>query len=183
MTAPSFAGVSYEEAVKAREDLIPELRERAARAEDARIILPETLADLHRTGRAARAPAQALGRHGTAVRDLFRCCLRTGPGLRLDFVGGGDLLIHHWMLGLWDEAAQRDVWGSDPEALIASGVATAQGKAWAVDGGYRVTGRWNFSSGVNVATWNMLGITVQDGDEAGMQGLIRDSQVRLHDRR
>jgi 3-hydroxy-9,10-secoandrosta-1,3,5(10)-triene-9,17-dione monooxygenase len=76
------------------------------------------------------------------------------------------------MLGLWPEEAQADVWGDDPQALIASGVNTAAGKAMAVEGGYRVSGTWNFSSGVNVATWNMLGMTVVEGADKGEQYLI-----------
>ena len=48
--APSFAGVGYEETLASARALVPVMRERAARAEEERILLPETLADLHRTG-------------------------------------------------------------------------------------------------------------------------------------
>lgn len=172
MTAPSFAGVSHEEAIKRARDLVPVLRERAARAEEARIILPETLADLHRTGLLRALQPKRWGGMELPFEACFDVAYEIGRGCASTSWAGVNLLIHHWMLGLWDEQAQQDVWGSDPEALIASGVATASGKAWAVDGGYRVTGRWNFSSGVNVANWNMLGMTVQDGPEAGKLGMI-----------
>jgi 3-hydroxy-9,10-secoandrosta-1,3,5(10)-triene-9,17-dione monooxygenase len=33
-----------------------------------------------------------------------------------------------------------------------------------VDGGFVISGFWNFSSGVDPATWNMLAVTVRDGD-------------------
>ena len=39
-TAPSFAGVGYEEALAGARSLVPQLRERAERAEEARILLP-----------------------------------------------------------------------------------------------------------------------------------------------
>ena len=48
--APSFAGVAYETALADTLALGPALRERAPRAEAERIMLPETLADLHRAG-------------------------------------------------------------------------------------------------------------------------------------
>jgi alkylation response protein AidB-like acyl-CoA dehydrogenase len=52
---------------------------------------------------------------------------------------------------------------ANPRAYIA-GVATVAGKAKAVDGGYRVTGRWRYASGCLHATW-IFGIgTVHDGD-------------------
>jgi len=34
-----------------------------------------------------------------------------------------------------------------------------------LDGGFVVSGRWNFSSGVNVSDWNMLTVTGRDGDK------------------
>lgn len=44
------------------------------------------------------------------------------------------------------------IWGRDPRAVVANGPSpTAQ--AHAVEGGYRVTGRWTFSSGCLHATW------------------------------
>jgi 3-hydroxy-9,10-secoandrosta-1,3,5(10)-triene-9,17-dione monooxygenase len=75
-----------------------------------------------------------------------------------------NLGIHHWMLALYDERAQQEVWGQDPDALIASGIAYPQGSGRRVDGGFVVSGFWNFSSGVDPATWNMLAVLVRDGD-------------------
>jgi 3-hydroxy-9,10-secoandrosta-1,3,5(10)-triene-9,17-dione monooxygenase len=68
------------------------------------------------------------------------------------------------MLAMYDERAQEEVWGQDPEAIIASGIAFPQGRARRVDGGFEVSGRWNFSSCVNIADWNMLAVTVRDGE-------------------
>lgn len=41
----------------------------------------------------------------------------------------------------------------NPRAVITNGPPTAQSKAVAVDGGYLLSGRWNFSSGSDHATW------------------------------
>ncbi|KHK92925.1 acyl-CoA dehydrogenase family protein [Novosphingobium malaysiense] len=170
--APSFADVSYEETVRRARDLVPVLRERAARAEEARIILPETLAELHSTGVLRALQPKRWGGMELPFEACFDVAYELGRGCASTSWAGVNLLIHHWMMGLWDEAAQQDVWGEDPEALIASGVATACGKARAVEGGYRLSGRWNFSSGVNVATWNMLGMTVVEGEDEGEQYLV-----------
>jgi 3-hydroxy-9,10-secoandrosta-1,3,5(10)-triene-9,17-dione monooxygenase len=163
--APDFAGTSYEKALADALALVPALRERAARGEDERVMLPETLADLHRAG---------------ALRVLQP---RRWGGMELDYVAyvdfaealargdasigwnTGNLLIHHWMLALYDERAQQEVWGANPEALIASGIAYPQGSAKKTAGGITLSGRWNFSSGVNVADWNMLACIVRDGDK------------------
>ena len=172
MTATSFADVSFEETVRRARDMVPALRERASRAEQARIILPETMAELHANGVLRALQPKRWGGMELPFEACFDVAYEIARGCASTSWAGANLLIHHWMLGLWDERAQQDVWGDDPQATIASGVNTAQGKARAVEGGYRVSGRWNFSSGVNVATWNMLGITIQDGPKAGEQGLI-----------
>jgi 3-hydroxy-9,10-secoandrosta-1,3,5(10)-triene-9,17-dione monooxygenase len=69
------------------------------------------------------------------------------------------------MLALYDEKAQQEVWGENPDALIASGIAYPQGNGKKAPGGFTVSGRWNFSSAVNVADWNMLACIVRDGDK------------------
>jgi len=91
--------------------------------------------------------------------ELARGCASTGWNL-------ANLQIHHWMLALYDERAQEEVWGPDPQALIASGIAFPQGNGRKVDGGFVVSGRWNFSSCVNIAGWNMLAVTVKEGERA-----------------
>ena len=47
----------------------------------------------------------------------------------------------------------REIYGSNPRALLAWGPPNASGKAVAVDGGYRITGGWNYASGSRHATW------------------------------
>ena len=63
---------------------------------------------------------------------------------------------HHWCMGSFPEAAQDEVFGEGRDGLVA-GTLSAQGTASAVDGGYRVEGRWQFCSGVDHAQWVILG--------------------------
>jgi alkylation response protein AidB-like acyl-CoA dehydrogenase len=49
------------------------------------------------------------------------------------------------------EVAQ-EIWGDDPRAVLAWGAGPA-GTARIVDGGYRLTGKWQFASGGRHATW------------------------------
>ena len=64
--------------------------------------------------------------------------------------------------GLLPAAGARDIY-ADRDVVLA-GTFRPNGVAVAVDGGYRVTGRWPFASGIMHASWLMGGCRVQDGD-------------------
>jgi 3-hydroxy-9,10-secoandrosta-1,3,5(10)-triene-9,17-dione monooxygenase len=167
MSAPGahgFAGVAYDEALRCARELVPALRERAARAEAARAILPETMRELNASGLLRTLqPKRRGGMEFDYVAyvdfpcEIARGCASTAWNL-------ANFTIHHWMLAMYDERAQEEVWGPDPDALIASGIAFPQGRGRNADGGFIISGRWNFSSGVNVSDWNMLAVTVRDGE-------------------
>ena len=57
----------------------------------------------------------------------------------------------------------REMFGQPPVVRMAGSV-RPEGKAWEVDGGYRVTGQWNFASGVHHANWLFCTCAVMDGD-------------------
>lgn len=68
----------------------------------------------------------------------------------------GVLAVHNWQLALFPDAAQEDVWGRDRATLISSSYAPT-GKVARADGGFRISGRWSFSSGCDHAKWVFLG--------------------------
>lgn len=54
--------------------------------------------------------------------------------------------VHPWQLGLFDDAAQADMWAGHGTWMHSSSY-NPTGRAEPVDGGFRVSGRWSFSSG------------------------------------
>jgi len=181
--APGFAGVPYEEAIARARALVPALRARAAAAESARVMPAETIADLHTSGLLRTMQPKRWGgmeydfiAYVDFPLELARGCASTGWNL-------ANLQIHHWMLALYDERAQEEVWGKNPEALIASGIAFPQGRGKKADGGFVIGGKWNFSSCVNIADWNMLAVTVKDGESVvdHRMCLLHKSQYQVVD--
>jgi 3-hydroxy-9,10-secoandrosta-1,3,5(10)-triene-9,17-dione monooxygenase len=160
----SFVDVSYDEAMLRARTLVPTLRQRADQADAAREMLPETIDDLHRTGLLRFHQPRRWGGMELDFVALFDIPAEVARGCASTGWNVANLGVHHWMLALYDERAQEDVWSKNPDALIASGIAYPQGRGRAVDGGFVVTGFWNFSSGVDAADWNMLAVTVRDGD-------------------
>lgn len=67
------------------------------------------------------------------------------------------------MAGLMDPDVARQLYG-DP-SIATAGSGPPQGRAIAVEGGYRVTGTFAWASGVYQAKWVMGGCFVFDGDE------------------
>jgi 3-hydroxy-9,10-secoandrosta-1,3,5(10)-triene-9,17-dione monooxygenase len=71
----------------------------------------------------------------------------------------GVVAVHNWQLALFDPRAQEEVWGEDTSTLISSSYAPT-GKVARVDGGFRLSGRWSFSSGCDHCDWAFLGAFV-----------------------
>jgi 3-hydroxy-9,10-secoandrosta-1,3,5(10)-triene-9,17-dione monooxygenase len=58
----------------------------------------------------------------------------------------GVIGVHPWQLALFDERAQDEMWGENPATMHSSSYAPV-GKVQPAPGGYRLSGRWSFSSG------------------------------------
>lgn len=77
-----------------------------------------------------------------------------------------NLATHSWNIGQFGLGAQQDVWQADPNAVAITGLAFPAGRASAVAGGYRVSGRWPFGSGVDSAQWTIVGAPVDRGERS-----------------
>lgn len=76
----------------------------------------------------------------------------------------GLLAAHQWLVAGFPEQAQRDVWGSDPDALVCGSYAPAC-QAQATEGGYLISGRWSFASGCECAQWSLCAAVIPpEGD-------------------
>ncbi|MBP0085021.1 hydroxylase, partial [Rhodococcus hoagii] len=74
--------------------------------------------------------------------------------------------VHPWQLAFADPKVQQEVWGEDQDTWLASPYMPG-GMCVPVDGGYRLSGRWSFSSGTDHCDWAFLGAWLAD-DEGRM---------------
>ncbi|MDT4946263.1 MAG: 3-hydroxy-9,10-secoandrosta,3,5(10)-triene-9,17-dione monooxygenase [Pseudonocardiales bacterium] len=137
-------------------DLLPTLRERTQETEDLRRIPDDSVKALQETGFFRLLQPKRHGGLEVSPVDFYR-------GVRLISSACGStgwvssvLGVHPWQLALFDERAQREVWGEDSTTLISSSYAP-MGRAKAVEGGFTFSGRWSFSSGCDHARWIFLG--------------------------
>ena len=155
----------YEGLLEAARALVPGLRERATQTEELRRLPPETEADLHRTGMFRLLQPQSVGGHELDYVALIDFAAELAKGDASVAWVVNNLASHHWMLAMFPEAAQDAIWSKDPQTLIASSFVFPAGNAVRADGGYRLSGLWPFSSGVDPSTWNMLGGVVTPDDD------------------
>lgn len=160
-----FADVDYTEAMRRAHGLVAPLRALAGAAEEARRLTPEILALLNDSGLLRFLQPRRWGGMELDYVSVFDLSEVIGRGDASIAWNVGNLAVHHWMLALYEPQAQEEIWGDDPDAIIASGIAYPQGKARKVDGGLVLSGYWNFSSGVDPSSWNMLACIVRDGDK------------------
>jgi 3-hydroxy-9,10-secoandrosta-1,3,5(10)-triene-9,17-dione monooxygenase len=163
-TRRDFRGVGHDEAMRRAREAVPVLRERAQQAEDARMLIRENEQLLHEAGLFRFHQPKAFGGMEldfVAVVDIPAEIARGCPSTAWNV---GNLACHHWILGYYEPETQHEVWDANPDALIASSIALAAGRGRKVDGGFVVSGRWPFSSGVDNSDWNMLAVTVYGDD-------------------
>ncbi|MFB4317660.1 3-hydroxy-9,10-secoandrosta-1,3,5(10)-triene-9,17-dione monooxygenase oxygenase subunit [Actinomadura sp. 21ATH] len=154
-----------EQVLEAVRALLPAVAERAGEAERARRLPDATIKELAGTGFFRLLQPKRYGGYEadpvdfyTAVKEIATACGSTGWVASV--VG-----VHPWQLALFPDEAQREVWGEDENTRISSSYAPT-GTITPVEGGYRVSGRWSFSSGCDHAQWVFLGGLVPDASGA-----------------
>ena len=160
------------------------LRERAPRCEELRRMPDETLRDFHdaelfRIHQPKRVGGAEL--EFVAVVEFGALLARACASSSWNFI---NFLSHHLMLGMFPPRAQDEIWGASPDTLIASSFVFPAGKAKKVKGGYVLSGRWPFSSGVDPSEWNMLAGLAWLDDNAPPEArvfLLQRSQYKVID--
>jgi 3-hydroxy-9,10-secoandrosta-1,3,5(10)-triene-9,17-dione monooxygenase len=137
-------------------DMIPRLVERAPQAERDGLIPRETILEMQEAGFFKVLQPQRWGGYEMDPRVFYAVQMALAEGCMATAWVYGVVGVHNWQLPLFPEQAQQDVWSKDPTTLIAS-TYMPTGKAEKVEGGYRFSGHWSWSSGVEHCEWIFLG--------------------------
>jgi 3-hydroxy-9,10-secoandrosta-1,3,5(10)-triene-9,17-dione monooxygenase len=165
---PAAPKLSLDEALSRARDLVPVLRERAAKCEDLRRVPDETVRDLNESGLMRLLQPRRVGGSEADWVAMIDVSSELARGCGSSAWNWANWAVHHWMLALWPRQCQDEAWGADPSVLIASAIMFPPGKAIPVAGGYRLSGRWPFSSGVDSCAWNQIGAIVEGSGELRM---------------
>ena len=141
-------------------DLIPDVRMRADAAEKERRVPAETVASLRKAGlfrafvpRVYGGDERTLAEVLDATTDLAAGCPSTA--------WVGTLFAFHNIAACWlEKKGQDEIFADGPDVLVASSVAP-MGTLVPTEGGFRLEGRWAFASGVEHASWVMVGANLK----------------------
>ncbi len=149
------AAIARAELLERARDLLPMVLERAEANERLRQVSPDVVEALVGSGLIRAAQPERFGGMGLDFdvtfelgMELSRACGSTGWCYAI-------WSSHNWLVGMFPLEAQEEYWADGPDTLSSTSFNPARGVVEAADWGYRVSGRWDFSSGCDPATWVM----------------------------
>lgn len=140
---------------------VPALAARESATMTARRIPDETIADFHRTGILRVVQPRRFGGLQASFGLVSRITEILAEGCAASAWIYVVLAEHQWIIACMPEQAQIDFWADDPCAVASSSLAPRE-KARAVSGGWRLSGRFPFSSGCLHAGWAIIGARCED---------------------
>ncbi len=102
------------------------------------------------------------GGHQAHPREFGEAVMATAARCGASGWVAGVVGVHPWEIAMLDPRVGEEVWGQDQDTWVSSPY-TPSGIADPVDGGYRVNGHWQFSSGTDHADWVFLGALTGNG--------------------
>lgn len=148
--------LTHDQVLERVRTLLPGIRERAEQSERDRTIPPESAQEFQDAGLARILVPKAFGGAELGLRTWIDVVTMVAAA----DAGHGwyaSLLIHtpHY-LAQFPRAAQEAVWIDGPDVAMA-GSLTPASRIEHVDGGYRISGKIGFLSGVNYSSWILVG--------------------------
>ena len=134
------------------QSLLPDIRARVSETENGRQVPAETIAAMREAELFKAGRPERFGGYEIGMDELTAIIAEIATACASSAWVYGVLCDHNISLGMFSAKVQDEIWSDDPETLVSSGIAPA-GKAERVDGGYKLSGQWSFSSGSAHAQW------------------------------
>jgi len=161
--------------------LAPFVASRAASAERQRRPDDDVMAAMRRAGLYYHFVPKRYGGLELGVADFVEEVLPLAEACASTAWVTSFCMEHNLILSLFPGPAQDEIFGSQPY-VVAPGAAFPPGRAVAVPGGYRVSGRWSYASGVMHADWAMAMVVVDQADPIDVRWVVVPiGDVAIHD--
>lgn len=147
---------NHDDVVAAATALVPTLAEHARAAEIARRPADEVIDAVRAAGLFDMLTPTKWGGGGLDLDTLFEVGVALGEGDASAAWITTFYIEHNWMFCQFPESFQRELY-AERSYVLAPGMISPAGTATPVDGGYRLDGRWQWSTGIVHAEWVIAG--------------------------
>ncbi|HTY29597.1 MAG TPA: acyl-CoA dehydrogenase family protein [Mycobacterium sp.] len=137
------------------DEFVDRLAQRAAEAEDLRRLPEATIAEFRESGLARLLLPARYGGDQAPFSAILQPVRRMAYGCASSAWTLGFYILHNWMLALFGERAQDEVFADGP--VLCPAPLAPTGRGLPVDGGVRLSGRWSWATGIMAADWVMVG--------------------------
>ncbi|MFM6950635.1 MAG: acyl-CoA dehydrogenase family protein [Chakrabartia sp.] len=154
--------------------MIPTLKARARQCVKDRNVPSETIAEMQAAGFFKIVQPKRWGGYEMHPNVFFEVQKALAEGCMSTGWMFGVVGCHPYELALFHDKAQQEVWGGNPDMLVSSTYQPV-GKVTHVEGGFRLSGRWGFSTGSTHSGWVLLGAFCppkDDGTPAEMRTFL-----------
>ena len=159
--------------VERAQAMVPALRQRAAATEAQRRVGKESAQQFLDAGFFRVLQPQSHGGYELPFGTHMRIAAELGRGCASSAWVASVIAVHSWIVGMFPAEAQDEVWGGDNAALVATSFLPAGAKAERVGSGIVLSGRWKFSSGLDLCKWAipLIDLPARDGGGKSELGL------------
>lgn len=146
---------THETLLKRCEELVPVLEARAPEAEKQRRLADETIADAADAGYLSMLVPVANGGAELGLESITQATRILAHGCVSSAWVLSFFSLHNWLLAKFGPGLVRELYTEKPWVLAPAPLAPT-GTLTSVDGGYRVSGRWEWATGILHAEWVMV---------------------------
>ncbi|MBC8280270.1 MAG: hypothetical protein H8E48_05745 [Chloroflexi bacterium] len=155
--------LSSYELLRRASDMLPVLRERAVETENLRRIPDETISELRSSELLRIGAPRLFGGLDVGYSSMFEVGALLGSACAATSWCFCIWTAHSWLVGHWPAETQQEVFANGPDVLISSSLNPGKSTLEKTSGGFKLSGRWEFSSGSDAAGWVMVGAMGSDG--------------------
>ncbi|MCB2065444.1 MAG: acyl-CoA dehydrogenase family protein [Erythrobacter sp.] len=165
---------THDELVARARAMVPVLKARAKQCVADRDVPAESFAEFHEAGFFRILQPKRWGGYEMHPNTFYEVQKTLAEGCMSTGWTYGVVGCHPYEIALFPEQAQQDMWGEDSSILCSSSYQPV-GKVTHTDGGFRLSGRWGFSTGSVHCDWVVLGAMVpprNEGDAPDMRAFL-----------
>lgn len=158
-TAPTMDGTNnaqFHTMLAAIKAMQPTLRARAAETRELRKVPQASIDELQELGFFLTLQPKRYGGYEFSPQEFFQLQIALAEGCMSTAWASAIIACHAFQLALMPDQAQQDVWQDSIHTRISSAYAP-MGKVEKVEGGFKFSGRWGWSSGSDHCSWALLG--------------------------